>query len=254
MFGVGASMFGGGGQPSTRGYAEMLEDISSYEADLVSVEKDIRTSFDAVHHLEGDARGEKLRHIASRLYHAKQLLQTLRLEVVETPTESRAEWQAIVAQHAASLHRYDNLLGALQNDGRWQDMLGGRTADADTLTPAQLIQQAAQVQVQSVESLGRSKQMVHNAREVGTFTADQLRRQTEQMQHVDSDIKDMRFHFAAATRQIQNVRRQVETDKCLAAMLLFIVLGIVVIIVYKTFNPNSKLNTPKGLQPPIGYA
>lgn len=247
-------MFGRASQPTGRGYAEMQEDISSYETDLIVVEKEIRLAFDAVHQLEGDARAQKLRHVGSRLYHAKQLLQTLRLEIVEAQGESRAHWQGVAAQHAATLQRFDSLLVALQNDERWQDMLVGRSADADTLTPMQLIQHAAHVQEQSVESLARSKQMVHSARVTGAFTADQLHRQTEQMQQVDSDIKDMKFHFAAASSQIRSIRKRIETDKALAVMLFLIVLGIFVIIVYKFFNPNANFNTPKGLQPPVGYA
>lgn len=243
------------GNDPNQGYAEMEEDISTYEADLADVEKDVRASFDAVHELEGEPREQKLRHIASQLYHAKQLLQTLRLEIAEAQPDSRAHWQGVASQHAAALQRFDNLLGALQNDERWQEMLGGRAADVDTLTPSQLIQHAAQVQEQSVESLGRSRKMVLDAREAGAFTADQLRRQTEQMQQVDSDIKDMKFHFAAAGTQITKVRKHVETDKCLALMLVLIVVGVLVIIVYKWFHPDAaQFKTPTGLQPPIGYA
>ncbi|KAJ1625512.1 hypothetical protein T492DRAFT_1039290 [Pavlovales sp. CCMP2436] len=242
-------MFGG---DSARGYAEMQEDISSYEADLAAVEKEIRLSFDAVHSLEGDSRVEKLRHIASHLYHAKQLLQTLRLEVAET-ADAKAQWQGSLAQHTATLQRFDSLLPALQNDERWQDMLGGGELAADTLTPAQLIQHAAQVQEQSVESLTRSKRMVSGARETGAFTADQLRRQTEQMQRVDGNVKDMNFHFDAAKAQISNITKQLETDKCFLALIFLIIMGIVVIIIYKAFNPNSKLNMPKGFQSPVEY-
>jgi hypothetical protein len=231
----------------------MSEDIASYESDLVQVESDIRQSFDAVHHLEGDSRREKLQHIAARLYHAKQLLQTLRLEVSEAPVGARAEWQAVTSQHAATLTRYETLLVALRNDERRQDLLDGRTADADSMTPAQLIQHAARVQEASVASLDRSKQRIANALEVGTFTADQLHRQTEQIMKVDTEVKDMRGHFNAAQAQLRSITAQVQTDKCLLVMLSLIMFGLFVILVYKSFNPNSKLRAPTGFRPPIGY-
>jgi SNARE protein len=231
----------------------MSEDLASYETDLVVVEKDIRQSFDAVHQLEGDGRADKLQHIASRLYHAKQLLQTLRLEVNEAPVDTRAQWQAQVSQHASALQRYDNLYIALRNDTKRQDLLDGRVADADSMTPAQLIQHAARVQEDTVISIGRSKHMVDSAREVGTFTADQLRKQTEQMQQVDTNIKDMSAHFSAAQGQLRAIAKRLETDKCLLGMLAFILLGVVVILAYKSIFPNARLNAPKGFTPPIGY-
>ena len=244
------NVFGGSAQPA---YVEMSEDVASYESDLVQVESDIRQSFDAVHHLEDDSRWEKLQHIAARLYHAKQLLQTLRLEVNEAPVGARAEWQAVVSQHAATLTRYESLLVALRNDERRQDLLAGRTADADSMTPAQLIQHAARVQEDSAASLDRSKQMVVHAIEVGAFTADQLHRQTEQMTKVDTEVKDMRGHFEVAQAQLQTISRQLQTDKCLLAMLGLIAFGVFVIVVYKSFNPDSKLRAPTGFRPPVGY-
>lgn len=231
----------------------MSEDVASYESDLVHVEGDIRESFDAFHHLEDDSRWEKLQHISARLYHAKQLLQTLKLEVSEAPVGARGEWQAVVSQHAATLTRFDNLLVALRNDEQRQDLLAGRTADADSMTPAQLIQHAARVQEDSAASLDRSKQMVVQARDAATFTADQLHRQTEQMTKVDAEVKDMRGHFVAAQAQIRTISRQVQTDRCLLFMLGLIAFGVVVILAYKSFNPDSKLRAPAAFRPPTAY-
>lgn len=236
-------------------YQQMIDDIASYESDLVAVEQDLRKSFDAVHALQGAARSAKLKHISSRMYHAKQLLQTIKLELREATRESRAQWEVNVSQHTATIERYEKLLVALQNDAQRQDLLEGRVVDADALNPTQIIQHAAKVQESSVASLARSKNMVQKSHEVGVETASQLHAQTEKLKGVDTQVKDMDQYFAAAKEQIRVIGKRVETDKFIMVMLLLCMLGVIVIIAYKWFHPDSKLNVnvPKGFTPPTSY-
>ncbi|KAG8382455.1 hypothetical protein BUALT_Bualt05G0079000 [Buddleja alternifolia] len=93
--------------------------------------------------------------------------------------------------------------------------------------------------------------VVHDTVDVGTEAAAALKAQTEQMSRIVNELDSIHFSIKKASQLVKEIGRQVATDRCIMALLFFIVIGVIAIIIVKIVNPNNKdIRDIPGLAPP----
>lgn len=122
---------------------------------------------------------------------------------------------------------------------------------ASSMTNQQLMDQGNQMMDETDHAIERSKKVVHDTVNVGTETAASLKAQTEQMSRIVNELDSIHFSIKKASQLVKEIGRQVATDRCIMALLFFIVVGVIAIIIVKLVHPNNKdIRDIPGLAPP----
>lgn len=120
------------------------------------------------------------------------------------------------------------------------------------MTARELVDEAKNVQQESLQSTNRAKQVLEHTIQIGTDTSDALKRQTDMLQNVDSNLDAIESNLKRAEKQIRVFLRRMATDKIILALLLLVVLSVVISIVVtvvrnKTTGSNDQLLTLPGI-------
>jgi len=117
------------------------------------------------------------------------------------------------------------------------------------MTADEVLDIAANTQVQSLDALDRIANTVNDTREVGANTMESLHGQTEQLRRVDEGISEVQSNLKLASKQLRAYVRRMATDKILVAFMALIVIGIIFVIVWSATHKNSSTSVPDQLQP-----
>ncbi|KAK7263362.1 hypothetical protein RJT34_30950 [Clitoria ternatea] len=122
---------------------------------------------------------------------------------------------------------------------------------ASSMTNEQLIDHGNQMMDETDQAIERGKRVVQETINVGTETASALKAQTEQMSRVVNELDSIHFSMKKASQLVKEISRQVATDKCIMALLVLIVIGVIAIIIVKLVHPGNKdIRDIPGLAPP----
>ena len=108
-----------------------------------------------------------------------------------------------------------------------------RHGSGDTLTPAQIIEQASLVQDESKASVSRSLKLVEEARGVGAATAAQLHGQRERLETIDASASQMFANVASANREAAAYAAGMFDDSVQLCLLALIAIGLMFIGIMK---------------------
>lgn len=223
---------------TTNGYSEMLEGIEEVENDITDLEMEISEAFDRLRTADGAEVESGMREVSSKLYHATNRLEMLRLELKELPEHARGQWQILAERHAQRLAENKSKLAREQKRHK-REALGDAavTVNTEDMTPMEIIQRAANVQTVAQESLARSKAMVAESEEIGERAQEQLLHQREQLARIGGDLNSMSPHFRNAGMHIKEFTKKMESDKCIMGLMMLILAGGFLIVVLKPFAP-----------------
>ncbi|ORC86557.1 uncharacterized protein TM35_000271470 [Trypanosoma theileri] len=124
---------------------------------------------------------------------------------------------------------------------REEELLGtGGATGAGYRDSQEVLQAAVNVQKDALLSLERAERLQHVTEETGRDTLTTLRRQTEQMYHIDEELENLQGQLDRATRDLKWFYRQLAGDRCFLSLLGIFVLVIVVLVfvlIYKKRHP-----------------
>lgn len=99
----------------------------------------------------------------------------------------------------------------------------------------ELLDGAKAIQGKTFESLGRTRKLIENSKEVGGATLLELRNQREQISDIDQEISQLESKVSSAATLVGNFALKLATDRFIQALTLInaIFLIIILIIVFK---------------------
>lgn len=118
----------------------------------------------------------------------------------------------------------------------------GKSSD-DLLNGARIIQD------KTFESLGRSRSLIEESKQVGAATLDQLRAQREQMNDIEKEIDVMDSNLTRAGKLVTSFAKRMATDKFIQGFSVLNICVLVGLIIYlavtgKSLSPNQDDDGP----------
>lgn len=88
-------------------------------------------------------------------------------------------------------------------------------------------------------ALDRTEKLVEDTIQIGQTTAATLNDQTTQMNKIVDDLNEMEFTMKKASKVIRDISRGLLTDKCIGALLVLVICGVIAIVILKVINPSK---------------
>lgn len=102
----------------------------------------------------------------------------------------------------------------------------------EEVSTAQLMAEGRSLMKDDEDTLLRSKKLVEETVTVGTETAVTVKKQTEQIDRIVTDLDEIHFSLKKAGVLIRDITRAIATDKCIMVLMMLVAIGVLGIIVY----------------------
>jgi SNARE protein len=207
-------------------------DIEAIEATI----QQIPTITDALERTSAlDIADKKLRTVKSNT-------RTFKAEVrLLSDANERTKYKKELSHYETTTAQLTADLRNLRSEGTRQQLFLGATPDETGEMDPQangdaLLKDAERIQDKTQQSLHHTKKMVAESKEVAVTTVEELQRQREQIQKIDTDVMEMESELVRADRLIKTFGKRMATDKliqCFACMNLLMIVGVVIYVVVK---------------------
>mmetsp|Transcript_1088 Transcript_1088/g.7015 ORF Transcript_1088/g.7015 Transcript_1088/m.7015 type:complete len:284 (-) Transcript_1088:1429-2280(-) len=102
----------------------------------------------------------------------------------------------------------------------------------EEVSTTQLMAEGRSLMKDDEDTLLRSKKLVEETVTVGTETAVTVKKQTEQIDRIVTDLDEIHFSLKKAGALIRDITRAIATDKCIMVLMMLVAIGVLGIIVY----------------------
>jgi len=221
------------------------EEIQYLEDELQGIYTELRRGIEQLTAMQAtaDKKLEKYSQLNSRIGRARNAYQSFKVELRELRDEEKKTWSAKEKEHNQTITKLDSDLKMAKFNWERQDLLAGKERpqefNADTADTAALINQGKHVQAQSAASLDRSLKQVLATEQLGTETAIKLKQQTDQLVNIHKNVDSIESDLQRADKIMRAFMRRMATDKLILCFILLMIIGIIVIIVYKAKQPTG---------------
>ncbi|EFJ47278.1 Qb-SNARE, NPSN-family [Volvox carteri f. nagariensis] len=240
---------------------EIVFERTEYEEQCDRIFKDLDRAFKKLHKTsKPDKIHAQIKDITNKLKEAKSLIKDFEREA-RADGMPASELTARKRAMAAELNGFIEMKKQFaQNEGNKGDLLSGAQAGerngycihVDLVVCGHLAACYAAMSMQQLMSKGRkdiadidktldrAQRIAEDTKQVGVALGQTLNDQTKKMEDIVDQLNEIEFTMKKATQIIRDITRGLLTDKCIAFLLLLVVLGVVAIIVIKIINPNRK--------------
>eukprot|EP00890_Picochlorum_soloecismus_P004007 jgi/Picsp_1/4607/NSC_01977-R1_novel plant snare 11 len=119
-------------------------------------------------------------------------------------------------------------------DGKSPSVPGGASnEEIQSMSNTQVIELGRKNIQETDESLIRSERIVNDTIGIGAQTAETLQTQGGQLAKISNDLDEIHFSMKKARQVIRDLARGLATDKCIMFFLLLVVIGIIIIVIFK---------------------
>ncbi|KAH7282031.1 hypothetical protein KP509_35G009000 [Ceratopteris richardii] len=211
-------------------------------------------------------QSKQLEELTAKMRECKRLIKEFDQEVKEeesnyTPAIKKQlnerkqslikELNSYVALRKTYTSALGNKRGHLLDGGHGEPLVDDNVKFASTMTNQELIDSGNKTMDETDQAIERSKKVVQDTVDIGTQTAQTLKKQTEQMGRIVNELDAMQFSIKKASQLVKEIGRQIATDRCIMLFLFLIVCGVIAIIIVKIVHPNNKnIRDIPGLAPP----
>lgn len=231
-----------------------VEDLEERSTQLNRVGRKIAECKGLIKEFEREARAEDMEQaeLAERKRKlVKKLNQVLtRKKAMQQELNDRDNLFATVATNGA---------GAAAGSGAGTSAAVGATstgngASAFQVAPqevstTQLMSEGRTIMQDDEDTLLRSKKLVEETVAVGTETAVTVKKQTEQIDRIVTDLDEIHFSLKKAGVLIRDITRAIATDKCIMVLMMLVAIGVVGIIVYNIVKSDDSSDSNAASQP-----
>ncbi|GFR50445.1 hypothetical protein Agub_g12666 [Astrephomene gubernaculifera] len=224
---------------------EIVFERTEQEEQCDRIFKDLDKAFKKLNKLtKPDKIHGQIKSIVASLKEAKALIKDFEREARAdnmSPGELAARKKVLVSQ----LNGYIEMKKAFeQAEGSKADLMTGAQGEVELglegMSMQALMNKGRKDMKETDEALNRAQRIVEDTKEVGRQVAATVGEQTKKMEDIMDKLNDMEFTMKKASKVIRDITRGLLTDKCIAFLLLLVVVGVVAIIVVKIIKPNHK--------------
>ncbi|GLI67196.1 hypothetical protein VaNZ11_011118 [Volvox africanus] len=225
---------------------EIVFHRTEYEEQCDRIFKDLDRAFKKLHKTSKPEKiHAQIKDITSKLKEAKALIKEFEREarMEGIPPSELAARKKVMASELNGFIAMKNEFA--QAEGNKGDLLSGaQPGESELRLEAMSMQQLMSKGRKDIDdinqTLNRAQRVAEETQQVGTALGQTLDAQTKKMEGIVNDLNEIEFTMKKASQIIRDITRGLLTDKCIAFLLLLVVLGVVAIIVLKIINPNKK--------------
>ena len=208
---------------------DLAETIDSFSQDVVSLSG-----------LNGSARTQLIKECEQKASRVRTLKKGYNLEMRQLNKSDQKVFQAKLREHD---HKFEEALKDFKwakSDNNRSELLGDRVdGDPNKMDGDTMLKAAVDIQGKTEVSLGKTKQMVDTSKEVGMAISGELEKQRDQIRDITDEMMSIEDKLKRADRLIRNFTKRMMTDKVIMCFTFLVVIGIAVIIIYATLNPDQ---------------
>eukprot|EP01006_Ploeotia_vitrea_P031231 TRINITY_DN6354_c0_g1_i1.p1 TRINITY_DN6354_c0_g1~~TRINITY_DN6354_c0_g1_i1.p1 ORF type:complete len:235 (+),score=29.69 TRINITY_DN6354_c0_g1_i1:29-733(+) len=223
-------------------------EISYFDEQTETAIEDVVKSLEEVNvKAAGHERANVLRQVDNNIKQAKKNMHNYRLELRRLQEPYKTMYDKKYKDHDAKLKELEAQYRRAKSA---KETVQQETEEPEPENAQQVLQTAMSVQDESKASIQRTLRVVNETEGIAEGIQETLHVQTEKIQEIDEDLKELEGELKRASRDIQWFVRTARTDKCLITLFGLIVLCVAFIIIWQIWGP--KEDGPA--QPPIAVA
>eukprot|EP01121_Diplochlamys_sp_Union-15-3_P005473 TRINITY_DN15810_c0_g1_i1.p1 TRINITY_DN15810_c0_g1~~TRINITY_DN15810_c0_g1_i1.p1 ORF type:complete len:235 (+),score=47.55 TRINITY_DN15810_c0_g1_i1:123-827(+) len=208
------------------------DDIEDLDNQLEKLLKEVENQINQSEDLSGDQRTKKLLFCNKKLQDLKNLLTNYDIELRELTKPAQAPW---VKKREAHVKKSNDLRAKLaeikSSTEREQLGLGKEEKTAD-----EILDEAINIQGESLTSVERSKKIVKNTIEIGENTTQTLVEDGEKMRSTIKDLDDIDTNLIQAKKQLKSIVVGLASDnicRCFMVLILLAIIALIIVVIVK---------------------
>jgi len=160
---------------------------------------------------------------------------------------TRRQYENKLAQHEDTIQSLKTDMVALSAEINKDELFIGATNDLEgggnaTTDGDALLGEASKLQDKTSDSLGNTKRMIEESKNVGMETMEELRRQRDQLNTIDEEAMKIEDNLVRADRLIKTFGRRMATDKFIQCFAVVNVLLLVGVVIYSSIKKGAFSN------------
>lgn len=157
---------------------------------------------------------------------------------------TRRQYENKLAQHEDTIQSLKTDMVALSAEINKDELFIGATNDLEgggnaTTDGDALLGEASKLQDKTSDSLGNTKRMIEESKNVGMETMEELRRQRDQLNTIDEEAMKIEDNLVRADRLIKTFGRRMATDKFIQCFAVVNVLLLVGVVIYSSIKKGA---------------
>ncbi|CAI9095550.1 OLC1v1031533C2 [Oldenlandia corymbosa var. corymbosa] len=228
--------------------SSISEELAEIEGQISDIFRALSNGFQKLEKIKDTSRqSRQLEELTGKMRDCKRLIKDFDRELKDMEYKLDAETTKMLNEKKQSMIKELNSYVALKKqysstlenkrvelfEGPGEGYAEDNVLLASSMTNQQLIDNGNKMMDETDQAIERSKKVVHETINVGTETAAALKAQTEQMSRIVNELDSIHFSIKKASQLVKEIGRQVATDRCIMALLVLIVIGVLAIIIVK---------------------
>ncbi|GLD95709.1 hypothetical protein PINS_up004387 [Pythium insidiosum] len=234
-----------------------MAEISYYDADLTDALDKLNDVMGKLAKAPPGVKPELLAMAEKKLKEIVELKKGYQLALRQAPRDQAKQFRDKFEEHSARVEELSSEVKWARTEHERSGLFGERTASGSNAkggaptSNKELLDRALNVQKKTEQSLMSTQKMVEQSKEVAIATGEQLREQRQQIVTITDEVMRMEDNLTRADRLIRTFARRMATDRLILFLAFLVFVGIAVIVIYKSMNPNDKtFYVPDEVTPP----
>lgn len=222
----------------------MNDGIIFRDEQLTNLEETIKKLFEEIN---GNPTDDVLQQIQDKISEFSFACEGFKLELSDC-VKDKQQYKQKFRQYRITLKQFNTDLAWQKTNSTKNVLLEGATAEAlQGESEEALINHGLEVQQASSESLQRTLAVTAETQVIARSTAQTLDAHTQQLTRMYDDLEKIDSALDRSAVLMRRMARRVLTDKYIWVLVFLVVVAIIVIIVYKTLDPEGgkDLNAPE---------
>jgi hypothetical protein len=198
--------------------------------------------------ISGNPTDDMLQQIQEKISEFSFACEGFKLELSDC-VKDKQQYKQKFRQYRITLKQFNTDLAWQKTNSTKNALLEGATAQSALQEESEdaLIQHGLEVQQASSESLQRTLAVTAETQVIARSTAQTLDAQTQQLTRMYDDLEKIDSALDRSTVLMRRMARRVLTDKYIWVLIFLVIVAVIVIIVYKTLDPEGgkDLNAPE---------
>ncbi|KAK0257616.1 t-SNARE VTI1 [Friedmanniomyces endolithicus] len=207
--------------------------FTNYEAELNLIQADLTQKLDTIPALTGEPRKAALTSADRALDEAKEVLDSMRLEKANIPSNAKASTDIDAAKRKLGGLKDDR--SALFGSRRYRDEPGAAPGDEQLEQRQQLLSGTNRLE-RSSGRLRESQRVALETEDIGRNTLADLGRQRETIEHTRGTLLESEGYTGRSNKTLRGMARRMATNKIVTIAIITVLVILIVAVIVSKFR------------------
>lgn len=230
-----------------------MGDIQFWKDSILNETEEIRSILESIPTITNDLDRSVALEVADKKHRScKSNLRSFKMEYRILPPNERNKYEREQDSFEQTISQLAAEIKNLRSDASRNQLFLGANNDASNLDAANddperagdaLLDDAGRIQDKTQQSLNKTQQMIQESKQTGMQTVEELQRQRDQINTIDTEVMRMEDNLTRADRLIKTFGKRMATDRLIQSFACINVLLIVGVVIYLIVKGGINNNT-----------